>query len=199
MPPSPSRLTSILPRPAATAPALLAALLITLLCTSTAFAAEPTPASGAAEPAAPMWTLQVDPLTTALGFVHLQVERALAPHWSIYLGPHARLFNSLLDDLDEPFTGLGVEMGVRYFFYGAAPSGLWAQIRGVIARLSTARGGGQSGLGGYASALVGYNAIFAGRWVLGGGLGVQYLHYTIAGMGPKRFFVAAHTTVGVAF
>ena len=46
--------------------------------------------------AAPSWTVQVDPLTTALGYAHVQVERAVAPRWSVYLGPQLRLYDSLL-------------------------------------------------------------------------------------------------------
>jgi hypothetical protein len=33
------------------------------------------------------WTIQVDPLTTALGLVHVQIEYALSDHWSVYAGP----------------------------------------------------------------------------------------------------------------
>ncbi|MCO4762725.1 MAG: DUF3575 domain-containing protein [Myxococcales bacterium] len=150
--------------------------------------------------AEPKWTVQVDPLTTALGFAHIQVERALTPQWSVYVGPHARLFNSLLDSKDEPYKGYGVELGVRRFFTGKAPSGLWGQVRGVVALVqSDISTGPQSAMGGYGSALVGYTAIFGGRWVLAGGAGVQYLRYTIGNMGVKGVLPAAHTTVGVAF
>ncbi len=149
--------------------------------------------------AAPRWTVQVDPLTTALGFVHVQVERAFGKRLSVYVGPHLRLFDSLLEDKTEAYTGVGVEVGVRFFPFGRAPSGLWAGIRGVGARLSTDQQGGQSGAGGYGSALVGYTLILRDRWVLAGGLGVQYLRYRVAGMGPRGVFPAAHTTLGVAF
>ena len=145
------------------------------------------------------WTVQVDPLTTAIGFVHVQIEHALNDHWSLYAGPHLRLFDSLIDNQVEPYTGVGVEVGLRYFIHGTAPAGLWAQIRGVAAHLQTDKAGGSTAFGGYGSALVGYTAIFSQRWILAGGLGAQYLHYHIAGMGPKQWFVAAHTTIGVAF
>jgi hypothetical protein len=153
-------------------------------------------APAAAEDDRPAWTLQVDPLTTYLGFAHLQVERALAPRWSIYAGPHARLFSPPGGD-DEDFVGFGLEVGVRYFFRPTAPEGWWAQLRGVGAHLRTPDDA--TSFGGYVSALGGYTAIFDGWFVLAGGLGVQYLHYTVDGLGPKRVFVAAHTTVGVAF
>jgi hypothetical protein len=146
---------------------------------------------------APRWTLQVDPLTTALGFVHLQVERALAPHLSVYAGPHARLFSSPLAEEREDFLGAGVEAGVRLFFRPSSPEGWWAQVRGVGARLWTPDD--DTAFGGYVSALGGYTAIFDGGFVLSGGLGVQYLHYRVAGLGPEGVLPAAHTTFGVAF
>ena len=145
------------------------------------------------------WTLQVDPLTTALGFAHLQVERVLSPHLPIYVGPSLRLYSSVFDAEPSPFTGIGAEAGVRYFIRPSAPRGLWAQVRGVLARLSTDEQGGKTGMGGYGSALVGYTWILADRWVLAGGLGVNYLQYTIAGMGTEGLLPAAHTTLGVAF
>lgn len=145
---------------------------------------------------APLWTAQVDPLTTALGFVHLQVERALGPDWSIYVGPHLRLFDSLLADETEDYFGAGLEVGVRWYFSGIAPEGGWLLARGVGARLSADQ---RAGFGGYVSALGGYTWIFADRWVLSGGGGVQYLHYRIAGLGPEGVFPALHTAFGVAF
>jgi hypothetical protein len=153
------------------------------------------PTARAEEP--PLWTLQVDPLTTALGFVHLQVERALAPRVSVYAGPHARLFSSPLTDKKEDFLGAGLEAGVRAFLRPSAPAGWWAEVRGVGARLWTPDG--DTALGGYASALAGYTAIFDSGLVLAGGLGVQYLHYRVAGLGPEGVLPAAHTTLGFAF
>lgn len=148
---------------------------------------------------APKWTVQVDPLTTALGFVHVQVEKALAPHWSIYAGPHLRLYDSPLTGEKLDFQGHGVEVGVRRFFSGQAPAGAWLQVRGVVAHVTTEVPAPEQGVGGDVSALGGYTAIWGGRWLLAGGLGYQYLRYGIAGRGPRGFFPAAHTTVGVAF
>jgi hypothetical protein len=156
-------------------------------------------ALGAAHAApGPTYTVQVDPLTTALGYVHVQVERAVTPRLSVYAGPHLRLFDSLLEDKTEPFRGYGAEVGLRWFWTPTAPAGAWAQVRGVAAHLST-NDGAETATGGYGSALVGWTGIFADRWVLAGGAGVQYLHYRVAGLGPKGVFPAAHTTVGVAF
>ncbi|MCA9657717.1 MAG: hypothetical protein KC486_05195, partial [Myxococcales bacterium] len=157
-------------------------------------AARPEPEA----PRAPRWTLQIDPLTTALGYVHLQVERALGTHASIYVGPSLRLFNGLLD-LDETrtFIGLGAELGVRWFVVGGAPKGWWVQARGVLAHLKA--DSGVTDIGGYVSVLGGYTAIFGGWFVLSGGLGAQYINYTVDGLGTKTFFPAAHTALGVAF
>lgn len=148
----------------------------------------------------PHWTLQVDPLTTALGYVHVQVERTLNDRLSIYVGPHLRLFKGLLSEEDDDFLGVGVEAGVRLFFRGGAPRGFWAQVRGVAARIST---DDDATVGGYGSVLGGYTFILADRWVFALGLGVQYIHYTIDSpdgeLGTKGVLPAAHTTVGIAF
>ena len=155
-------------------------------------------ASGAV--AAPRWTIQVDPLTTALGFVHVQVEHVVAPHWSVYLGPSLKLFGGLLAEEDDvDYIGLGAELGVRYYFGGGAPHGGWALVRGVLAHLETDGPPEASGLGGYVSALGGYTWILDERWVFSLGLGVQYLAYTIANAGTEGVLPAAHTTVGIAF
>jgi len=67
----------------------------------------------------PEWTLQLDPLTTALGFVHLQVEKRLSDSFSVYAGPHLHLFDGLLDkESGESYRGYGVEAGLRWFFLG---------------------------------------------------------------------------------
>lgn len=148
---------------------------------------------------APHWTVQVDPLTTALGYVHLQVEGAVAPDWSIYAGPHLRLFDSVLDDKDEPFVGVGLELGVRWFFHGVAPEGAWAQVRGVLAYVTTDDPAEATSAGGYVSALVGYTAILGDVFVLAGGAGVQYIDYGVGGYGVEGIFPALHTALGVAF
>jgi len=154
------------------------------------------PAPAAAEP--PTATIQLDPLTTALGFVHLQTEVAVAERVSVYAGPHLRLFDNLVFGEPENIVGYGVEVGVRYFLTGTAPEGAWALVRGVGAWIE-APDADTSGVGGYVSALGGYTWIGGGWLVLSGGLGVQYLHYHVAGLGPKGVLPAAHTAIGVAF
>ncbi|MFN7145310.1 MAG: hypothetical protein ACK4YP_16170, partial [Myxococcota bacterium] len=83
------------------------------------------------------WTVTVDPLTAALGFAHVQVERALGARASVYVGPSLRLYDGLLADTNGPYVGLGAEVGVRGFFVGTAPEGGWVMLRGVLARVST--------------------------------------------------------------
>ena len=78
----------------------------------------------------PRWTIQVDPLTTALGFVHVQTERALSPSFSVYLGPHLRLFDGL-GGTGQPYRGVGIEVGARWFPWKAAPEDAWLLVRGV--------------------------------------------------------------------
>lgn len=162
-------------------------LLVTLLLPLPALAAPPT------------WTLQIDPLTTALGFAHVQVEHAPSPQWSVYAGPHLRLFDSPLTGERLQMTGLGVEVGVRRFVTGAAPQGAWLQVRGVAARVASHLPAEAAQFGGYVSALAGCTWIWQDFWVLAGGLGGQYIDYTVAGRGPRGLFPAAHTAVGVAF
>lgn len=155
-----------------------------------------TPA-GAEEPRE--WTVQVDPLTTVLGFVHVQVERKFADHFSIYAGPHLRLFSPPFTE-PEKFVGYGVELGARWYFLGTAPRGFWALGRGVMAQLRTeVNGVPETAGGGYASVLGGYTFIFGDRFVVSLGAGVQYLQYTIADMGPRGIAPALHTAIGVAF
>lgn len=149
------------------------------------------------------WTVSVDPLTLALGFTHLQVERVVGPHWSVYGSPHLFVFPSpLLAELQQPFRGLGAEAGVRYFFDDHAPTGCWVMARGVLAHLKTTEGADTPGLtsaGGYGSVLVGYTAILGEHLVLSGGAGAQYLRYQVDGMGVLGPAPALHTNVGWAF
>jgi hypothetical protein len=174
---------------------VIRAALLVLVAAAPSVAAAETPEIS---PPPPAWTVQVDPLTTALGFVHVQIERRLSPRFSVYAGPHARLFSGILAEDGEDHTGVGVEAGARWFFlaHDHAPAGSWAQVRGMIARVSL---DGASEPGGYASVLVGYTHIAARRWVLSGGLGVQYIHYAVGDVGTEGVLPAAHTTVGVAF
>ena len=157
-------------------PAAAAVALIALLTASTALAESPD-----AAPEGPKWTLQVDPLTTALGLVHLQVERALGERFSLYAGPNLKLFDGIIADPDEPsITGVGLEMGLRWFFSPGAPEGGWVLVRGVGALLQTRD---DSQPGGYISALAGYTWIFDGWLVLSGGGGVQFIHLKVKDAG----------------
>lgn len=161
-----------------------------------------SPAAPTSEPltTSPQWTVQVDPLTYALGLAHVQVERRLNADWSLYAGPNLRLFDGLLDAEHQPYIGLGLEVGVRRFFSGKAPEGGWVEARGVLARLSTTQEAAPAtALGGYGSLLIGYTAILGKHFVLAGGLGGQYLHYHVSTYGFGGFFPAAHTALGLAF
>ncbi len=147
----------------------------------------------------PAWTVTVDPLTFALGFAHVQVERALHPRVSVYAGPSLRLFDGLLPAVNGPYVGLGGELGVRGFFAGAAPEGGWVMVRGVLARVSTTDGPPEVKLGGYTSALVGGTAVLGPGFTLSGGAGASFFAYEIAGYGPSGPALALHTNLGWAF
>jgi hypothetical protein len=153
----------------------------------------------AAAPDAPSWTVSVDPLTAALGFAHVQVERAVHPRASVYAGPHLRLYDGVLPAVNGPYVGLGGELGVRGFFAGAAPEGGWVMVRGVLARVATTEGPAEARLGGYTSALVGGTAILGPGVVLSGGAGASWFAYEVGGYGPSGPAVALHTAVGWAF
>ncbi len=144
------------------------------------------------------WTIQVDPLTAALGFVHVQVERVLAPAWSLYLGPHLRLYDAPWSSDPEPFLGAGAEAGLRWYPQGHAPTGWWVLTRGVAARTWTTETPRVTGFGGYGSLLGGRTLILGDRWVLSGGAGVNLLAYGVDGYGTYGVWPALHTAVGVA-
>lgn len=158
---------------------------------------EPTSKPERAQPAA--WTVTVDPLTFALGFAHVQVERRLTRHTSLYVGPHLRLFNGILSDRSERYRGYGGEVGLRVFPWGRAPSGAWGMVRSTLAYVHTTDGSARARPGGYSSVLVGYSGILAKHFVLSGGVGFNYLYYDIGDYGTSGPFVALHTNLGVAF
>lgn len=158
--------------------------------------ADPGGASGGQSGGVPfVWTVSVDPLTTALGFVHVQVEHTLGAKASLYLGPSLKLFPGLLGEQPTPYQGFGVETGLRYFFYGLAPEGGWLMARGVLAAVVA---NDKPELGGYTSLLAGYTGILGPGFVLSGGAGVSYFEY-----GPPDaihgFLPALHTNLGWAF
>ncbi|MEQ1566233.1 MAG: hypothetical protein ABMA64_11395 [Myxococcota bacterium] len=144
------------------------------------------------------WTVQVDPLTFAIGIAHVQVERALGERVSVYVGPSLRLFDGILPDAGGPFVALGAEAGVRGFFTGRAPEGGWVMARGVLARMAL-RDGSRAEAGGYGSVLVGGTAVVGPGLVLSGGLGGSWFAYDIDGYGVSGPAPAAHTAVGWAF
>ena len=153
----------------------------------------------AGTPSSATTTITVDPLTTALGYVHLQVERKVSEKASIYAGPHLRLFDGLLTEGHEPYRGLGVEVGVRWLPKGAGLEGPWVMGRTVVARAATTDGSDVQKMAGYTSVLGGYTAILGEHFVLAGGLGLNVLYYDIEGYGTRGLLPAAHTNLGVAF
>lgn len=151
------------------------------------------------------WTVTVDPLTAALGFAHVQVERALHDRVSVYVGPSLKLYDGILPNLDGRYRGYGAEAGVRGFFTGDAPRGGWVMVRGVLASVSgTPVGGGpERSVGGYTSGLVGYTGILGPGLVLSGGAGLSYFDYGTSEANPEwgihGLLPALHTNVGWAF
>ena len=144
------------------------------------------------------WTVQVDPLTLALGYVHVQIEQRIVDHVSIYVGPHMRLFSTPFLE-PSPYLGFGLEAGVRIYPFGTAPDGWWVLGRGVAAYLVTLDYSAAPRVGGYVSALVGYTFILFDHLVISLGAGAQYIDYKIGAYGPRGLFPALHTAVGFAF
>ena len=144
-----------------------------------------------------MWTLTVDPLTTALGVGHVQIERVLSSSTSLYVGPSVRFEAPWAKD-PEPYRAYGVEAGLRWFPRAEAPRGPWVMARGVGARMSTTDASADPEPGGYASVLAG-GTLIKGRIVLSGGAGVSYFRYDIGDYGITGFLPALHTNIGVAF
>lgn len=174
-------------------PALRCSLLMlsTLLAGATATAH----AEEIAQETTPAWTVQVDPLTAALGIGHVLLERRVSNNVAVYAGPSLKLYDSLITD-DEGYRAVGVEFGARWFFSGTAPAGWWAGLRATVANVSH---DDESNVGGYVSALGGYAWIFNDRWVLSGALGVSYFDYSAGGVGVDGVLPGAHTAIGVAF
>lgn len=177
---------------------LLTGAILTPLAAAESPKEMPPPSVSSASPG-PTWTVQVDPLTFALGLAHVQVERRLGPHFSFYVGPNCRLFDGLLDATHQPYLGIGIEAGARRFFSRKAPQGAWVGARGVIAVLHTEEPEVLTSVGGYGSVLGGYTWIIHDTWVLSGGLGVQYISYHVGAYGFGGLFPAAHTALGIAF
>lgn len=174
--------------------ALAASLLfpMTLSAKGQALSDSPPPQATAAK--TPKWTLQVDPLTTALGLAHLHVEYAFSDYHSLYLSPSIRLLDSPLND--DEYDAVGLEAAYRYFWRGNAPFGPWASVRVVGSRLTK---DSDSEFGGYAGVLGGYTWLVGERFTLAMGLGVQYFEFQVSGVGVQGFLPAAHTALGVAF
>lgn len=146
----------------------------------------------------PTWSITVDPLTAAIGYAHVQVERRLAPQASLYVGPSLRLYDGILADVNGPYRGLGVEAGLRWFPWGDSLEGGWLMWRGVGAHLATTSGPRERTLGGYTSALFGGSWILGEHFVLSGGLGLSWFAYEVGGYGPTGLLPAAHSSLGVA-
>jgi hypothetical protein len=143
------------------------------------------------------WTVQVDPLTTALGIAHVLFERRVTDQVAVYIGPSARLYDSpLTDDAEEGYRAYGAEFGARWFVRGGAPTGWWVGVRGVLAHLTFED---ESRQGGYVSVLGGYAWVFSDRWILSGALGLSYFDYQVGGVGVDGFLPGAHTGIGVVF
>ena len=172
-------------------------MLFTLLAVSFYVSAASAQKASDAAPTSIEWTVQIDPLTTALGIAHVLFEKRLTSRFAAYVGPSLRLYDSLLtNDDEEGYRAYGIEYGIRYFLQSTAPFGLWAGLRFVNARLSFEN---ENRLGGYVSGLFGYAWHFSKFWLISGALGISYFDYSVGGVGVSGVLPAAHTGIGVVF
>jgi hypothetical protein len=104
------------------------------------------------------------------------------------------------DDVNGPYRGAGLELGLRGFWRPTAPEGLWLMLRGVGAWTWTVDPAPAAAEpGGYASLLVGGTWVGERGLTLSGGLGASVFGYEVGGYGPQGPAVAAHSAAGWAF
>jgi hypothetical protein len=136
-----------------------------------------TGAAAADEPARPRWTVTTNPVRMAILHVQVDVERVVAPRWSVFLAPigffHATWYPFAHAE-GTTARGGGADFGARYWF-GPAPTGVFVSpyfslYRGEVFKddVKTLDGWVFS-LGGQA----GYQLLL-GRWALSAGGGLSY-------------------------
>lgn len=146
-----------------------------------ALAATAAPALVSAQPAAaralrPRNVVTWQPLSLVTGYVDLEYERALGRRFSAYVAPGAIFSRGRrLDGTNAAGVfGWSVDLGARWFPFGDAPAGLFADLSAgfCTSTLVTDFGERARGLGGRGMLLGGYTIVWH-HLVLSGGLGVQ--------------------------
>lgn len=142
-----------------------------------ALAATAAPALARAQPLRPRNVVTWQPLSLVTGYVDLEYERALGRRFSAYVAPGA-IFSTgrRLDGSNAAGVfGWSVDLGARWFPFGDAPAGFFADLSAGVCTSTIVAGYGDRarGLGGRGMLLGGYTVVWH-HLVLSGGLGVQF-------------------------
>lgn len=159
----------------------------------------------------PRNVIAVDPLGAVFaGVVYVAYERAVHPYVSVFVGPQIQFGRGLFyrGNDDDDLFGAGIEAGARVYVSGEAPIGIFLSPQLEVSYVSLRRGyASGSGVGFGGAALIGYQRIFAQRFVVSAGIGVRYqsLSATVTAPGSSStahvagFSPAVHGALGVAF
>jgi hypothetical protein len=144
-----------------------------------ALAAVSAPLLGRAQtqPSRPRNVVTLQPLSLITGYIDLEYERTLSRRFSAYVAPGAIFSRGRrLDGSNTAGVfGWSVDLGGRWYPFGEAPSGLFADLSAGVftSTLLTSFGERGRGLGGRGMLLGGYTFVLGGHLVLSGALGVQ--------------------------
>ncbi len=154
----------------------------------------------------PTHTLTIDPGSMALGIVKVEYESAISSWSSVYVAPSVLAFKSplLSEPQDSSLVAAGVDTGVRFFFTGRAPEGVWIGPQVGLAYVQGSVNGEQASAVGYdCAALFGGTVLVANVVDVSAGLGVAYVNEQVAvgdtNVGVSGLTPALRLALGVAF
>jgi hypothetical protein len=154
----------------------------------------------------PKNTLTIDPASLAFGVVKVEYERAFSSWGSVYVAPSVLAFQSplLSSPKNSGFTAAGADTGVRFFFTGRAPEGLWVGPQLGLAYVQGTANGEQASAVGYdCAAIVGGTVLVANVVDVSAGVGVAYENEQVSvgetNVGLSGLAPVARLALGVAF
>lgn len=153
------------------------------------------------EPVGPQNTITLNPLALRSQQLGIEYERALGPVFSLYLAPQG----SYGRRGGSSSLSLGGELGLRVFFLGKAPVGLWIgpEVSGTYGRI-TSNGVTRSGYGFGVGGGAGWTLVFFDRFALSVGFAavsrsvpdLESVEETVPGV---EFLPLPRLAFGVAF
>lgn len=157
-----------------------------------------TLAGGATAHADPRFTVTWHPLSVLTYGWQFEFEAAPSRWISLHATPTMVFTRD--DGVPRPL-GFALDAGVRVFPWGRAPSGAFvgAHVGGTSYPALTPE---ERGFGLRGGLTLGYTFVFAQRWVLSLGGGVEYMHFTPSGnnaAGWDNVLPFARVAAGVAF